>query len=166
MFHLIPSKIAMETLRQENLLETLNPPYDLRVKKYPMKVAVRTNDQKRYIRKVATTFQCARIIGKPKTMPCNGALYFVDKVGFYLRKSLKYMILGRSEKRECICITYHGSGGNWWYYPTPSEGWGRGNVPISFSFNVTVHFSSLSRKMNSNEGQFIERPDRLISPKL
>ena len=84
MFHLIPSKIDLENLRQKNVLETLNPPYDLRVKQYSMKVTDPSQRQsdcsQRYTRKVATTFQCSRVIGKPKTMPCNGALYVVDKV--------------------------------------------------------------------------------------
>ena len=47
-----------------------------------MKIAMRSRGQLRYMRKQATTFQCARVIGKPKIMPCNGALYFVDKVTF------------------------------------------------------------------------------------
>ena len=80
MFHLIPLIIDTKHLKRSKTLETLNSPYDLRVKRYPMKVAVRSGRKKRYIRQVATTFQCARVLGKPASMPCNGAVYFVDKV--------------------------------------------------------------------------------------
>ena len=81
MFHLVPSVIEASVLKKPQRLETLNPPKDIHVTNYPVKVLmVSKSGRKRYKPKTATALQCSRIIGNPKQKPCNGAVYFVDKV--------------------------------------------------------------------------------------
>ena len=100
MFHLIPAEINVDKLQSDQAIETLYPPHNLHASVYAMKMKISSsNARKRYIKKSATSLQCARIIDQADQKPCNGKILVVDEVSdnsfFYLVVDFvyKYAIL-------------------------------------------------------------------------